>query len=197
MQMKNDCKARLRKELLAQRRNLDEMVKANHNACIINHLFSWTDYKNAGVVMIYLSMPDEPSTDAIITDALAKGKTVCVPRMLSTYGFMEAVKLRNLNHLVKSRLSIREPNPNETLVIEPARIDLVIVPGVVFDPAGNRIGMGAGYYDRFLTRAPRAIRLGLAWQFQVKPEVSAASHDIKMHYLLTERGLLQCSEGKM
>lgn len=197
MQMINDFKARLRKEVLAKRRNLDEIEKNNHNMCIKNHLFSWTGYKNASIIMIYLSMPDEPQTDAIITDALDRKKTVCVPRMLSTYGLMEAVELRNLNHLVKSRLGIREPNPNEVLAVEPDSIDLVIVPGVAFDPTGNRIGMGAGYYDRFLMQAPRAIRLGLAWRFQVKPRISVETHDIKMHYLLTETGLLQCTKGKM
>jgi 5-formyltetrahydrofolate cyclo-ligase len=195
--MTNDFKAKARKEMLSIRRNLDENTKKNYNTLLKNHLCSWIGYRHAKVIMVYLSMQDEPQTDEFIADALANEKIVCVPHTLSKYGLMEAVELRNLNHLVIGRLKIREPNPNEIIVVEPKTIDLIIVPGVVFDLSGNRIGMGAGYYDRFLLQAPQAIRLGLAWHFQVKPEIMTQSHDIKMHYLLTETGIFHCNKGKM
>lgn len=195
--MINDIKTQLRLEILSRRRSLDVEAKNFNSNCMKNHLRAWNIYQNAKSIMIYLSMYDEPQTDAIILDALQSGKKVCVPRMLSVYGQMEAVELRNFDHLVAGRLGIREPRPTDTAVLNPQNIDLILVPGVVFDTSGNRIGMGAGYYDRFLAQASQATLLGIAWQFQVESNITSEKHDVKMHYLLTETGILHCTKGKM
>lgn len=147
--------------------------------------------------MLYLAMADEPQTDAIIIDALKTDKTVCVPVLGQQYGIMEAAVISGLDDLVTGRLGLRMPDPACAKNIDPARIDLVFVPGVAFDREGNRLGMGAGYYDRFLTRALQALFVGMAWSFQVADAVPAATHDISMNYLLTEEGIFRCGKGKM
>lgn len=195
--MINDEKNQLRQEMLSKRRSLDAVVKRTNSNSMKNQLCAWNIYQNAKVIMIYLSMYDEPQTDAIILDALQKQKKVFVPRMLSVYGHMEAVEVHGLDQLATGRLGIREPSQNATVVVPPQSIDLILVPGVAFDVSGNRIGMGAGYYDRFLVQASQATLLGVAWQFQVKPNIPSEKHDVTMRFLLTETGILHCTKGKM
>ena len=85
------------------------------------------------------------------------------------------------------------PEPTSTEVAEPGAIDLVIVPGLAFDPEGNRLGYGAGFYDRFLTgwRAqhegnPRARTIGICFDFQVLVEIPITPHDVPVSMVLTD-----------
>ena len=149
-------------------------------------------FYRASVVMFYLAMADEPQTDIMINAALRQGKTVCVPRLRREYGLMDAVRITGLDSLRPGRFGLSEPPP-ENEVVSPERIELVTVPGVVFDCQGGRIGFGAGYYDRFLAAASRAVRVGVCWSVQVadKP-IEREPHDILMEYLLTEKSLKPC-----
>ena len=84
------------------------------------------------------------------------------------------------------------PKPDSEILGAGASLDLIVVPGVAFDRTGNRLGMGAGYYDRFFSRTSHSVRLGLAWDCQVVTAVPCEPHDIRMHYLLTETGIIAC-----
>ncbi|WP_122627183.1 5-formyltetrahydrofolate cyclo-ligase [Lucifera butyrica] len=190
-------KAQLRQELLKVRRSLESKDIERYSQLMGRHLFSWLDYQQANRVMIYLSTPDEPGTDDMIRHALQHGKTVCVPMMRAEYGLMDSAIIHDLADLQPGRLGIRSPKPERTTILAPAKIDLAIIPGVAFDIAGGRLGMGAGYYDRFLSLAGQAVFLGMAWRFQIKPTLPQDTHDVKMHYLLTEDGILTCRGGKM
>ncbi|MBP2649537.1 MAG: yqgN [Firmicutes bacterium] len=183
-----NLKQRLRRELLAKRRALAEDFVAEASRRIALSMLEWPVYQKAKTVMAYLAMPDEPCTNAIIDDALERGKQVCVPFMRQEYGFMDAARINGLDDLVVGRLNLKMPNPATCKLVRPDSIDLVIAPGVAFDVHGNRLGMGAGYYDRFLAKMPNVYRLGLAWSFQILPIVPYDEHDIRMHHLLTESG---------
>lgn len=190
-----EAKQRLRREMLAIRRSLSaEEIKKGSEA-IAAYFCAWPKYRAAGVVMFFLAMADEPQTAALIEDAWRAGKKVAVPLMGETYGFMEAAALDSWDCLVTGRLGLKMPDPAKTRRIDPAAIELVVVPGVAFDPAGRRLGMGAGYYDRFLPRAALACRMGLAWSAQIVPEVPVDEHDVRMEYLLTETGFRPLSGG--
>lgn len=84
------------------------------------------------------------------------------------------------------------PEPRAELpAAKPSSLDLILVPGVVFDERGGRIGMGAGYYDRYLARAPGALRVGFAFDFQVRKEsIPQAPWDAKMDLIVTEKRLI-------
>ena len=73
-------------------------------------------------------------------------------------------------------------------------MDLIIVPGIVFDVKGNRLGFGKGYYDRFLSPSAnfKAVKIGLAYEFQVVPKIDAQPHDITMDYIITEKRIIDC-----
>jgi 5-formyltetrahydrofolate cyclo-ligase len=67
--------------------------------------------------------------------------------------------------------------------------DFILTPLLAFDPAGNRLGYGAGYYDRTFAALPAAFRLGCAFAAQKFPHVPHTPHDIKLHAIATEAGV--------
>ena len=85
---------------------------------------------------------------------------------------------------------LREPVPNPELILPPHALDVILIPGIAFDRRGHRIGSGKGYYDRFLTRT-QAVRIGLAYDFQVIDRVPAEPHDVKMDWIVTESEMIE------
>lgn len=75
-------------------------------------------------------------------------------------------------------------------------MDLVFVPGVAFGRSGERIGMGAGYYDRYLIQAPQALRVAIALDDQIFPKLPQKSWDQSVHWIMTESLDLRLYEGK-
>jgi 5-formyltetrahydrofolate cyclo-ligase len=74
--------------------------------------------------------------------------------------------------------------------VEPSIIEVAVIPGTVFDRNGHRLGYGMGFYDRFLVRAPKAIRIGLAFSGQVVERLPTQAHDIHMDIIVTEEGVM-------
>ena len=157
MKISSHNKTNLRTELLLRRRKLDKNMIAAQSDNMAKQLFAWPYYQQAKVIMLFLSMFDEPQMVKIIEDSWSQGKTVCVPHMRKEFGVMDAAVIDNWSKLVKGRFNLLVPDPVTLKIINPELIDLIIVPGVGFDHSGNRLGMGAGYYDRFIPQAPQAI----------------------------------------
>lgn len=192
-ELKQEEKRLLRRDILARRRSLSEKEIAVKSQKILEHFRPWTSYQTCETIMLYLSMPDEVQTDLLIHDALQQGKRVCVPLLGEKYGEMSAVEIKSLEDLSVGKFGLRTPKSAEAKTIDPSLIDLVVVPAVVFDRQGNRIGMGAGYYDRFLAQVRvNTILLGLAFFCQIKENIVSEAHDIQMQWLLTEDGFLAC-----
>jgi 5-formyltetrahydrofolate cyclo-ligase len=145
--------------------------------------------------MFYVAMPDEAQTELLISDALKRGKRVYVPLLGEKYGEMSAAGIASLDELVVGKYGLKMPRRNKIIAVAPDAIDVIVVPGVAFDRSGNRLGMGAGYYDRFFPKTRCDVLLGLAWEFQVVEEVPGEVHDVRMQYLLTEEGFHTCCEG--
>ncbi|EGO64653.1 5-formyltetrahydrofolate cyclo-ligase [Acetonema longum] len=187
-----EAKQQLRRYMREERRRRSAQTVAAGSEQITAFFCSWPVYQKSAMVMFYLAMPDEPQTEQMIQDALGRHKRVCVPLLGEKYGEMTAAEITGLDDLVTGKLELKMPDPDKARIISPAAIDLVVVPAVAFDRSGNRLGMGAGYYDRFLPQTPQCIRLGLAWQFQLVDSLPAEKHDVRMQYLLNEGGFLSC-----
>ena len=102
---------------------------------------------------------------------------------------MTAVEIRSMaDARRKTAVGVLEPDTADP--VDPAEIDLVLVPGLGFGPAGQRIGRGAGFYDRFLAN-PRltAATCGLAFELQVIDGIPMGTHDVALHMLVTETGI--------
>lgn len=187
-------KQRLRTEMRQKRRNLlsEQMLLKSGQAA--NHFLSWPIYQKCATVMFYLAMPDEVQTECLIIAALNQGKRVCVPLLGEKYGEMSAAEITSLDDLLIGKYGLKMPDPAKTELISPEFIDLVIVPGVAFDRKGNRLGLGAGYYDRFLYESIHSVSVGMTYEFQIVDNLPCEEHDIKMQYLISEKGLWFCRE---
>ena len=140
-------KKTLRKETIAAMKQLPESVKTQADEELTQRLLELPAFQEAKTLATYLSFDHEVSTAGLIQAALQLGKRVCVPR---TYpqGRMEFVEY-DPDILEKTRFGLLEPNEKGKLV-DKSEIDLIHVPGLVFQSKGYRIGYGGGYSDRFL-----------------------------------------------
>ncbi|MFR6443994.1 5-formyltetrahydrofolate cyclo-ligase [uncultured Streptococcus sp.] len=140
-------KKTLRKETIAAMKELPESVKTQADEQLTQRILELPAFQEAKTLATYLSFDHEFSTAGLIQAALQGGKRVCVPR---TYpqGRMEFVEY-DPDILEESRFGLLEPN-EQGKVVDKAEIDLIHVPGLVFQSKGYRIGYGGGYYDRYL-----------------------------------------------
>ena len=126
--------------------------------------------------------------DLVLEAALAQGKTVAVPHIVSDTVFVP-VRLKHLQDFELDRYGIRSVRP-PLEVIKPEAFDLVLVPGVAFGRDGSRMGMGAGYYDRFLPQAKQAVVMGVAYDFLLQSSLPCDEHDVKMQCIVSESGII-------
>ena len=141
--MKNE----LRKTVLAQLTSQDPETKAKIDQYLLEQLIALPAYKDAQVIATYLSFPHEYDTSLLINQALKDGKRLLIPKTYKQ-GRMIFVDY-DPDNLVATSFGLMEPASD--LAVEKSEIDLIHVPGVVFNDEGFRIGYGAGYYDRFLS----------------------------------------------
>lgn len=188
-------KRQLRHDMLDKRRNFYASQTIAWDQQIVDHFRSWSVYQRCETIMFYVAMPDEAQTELLISDALKHGKRVYVPLLGEKYGEMSAAGITSLDELVVGKYGLKMPLRDKITAVAPDAIDVIVVPGVAFDRSGNRLGMGAGYYDRFFPKTRCGVLLGLAWGFQVVAEVPGEVHDVRMQYLLTEEGFHTCNAG--
>ena len=146
----------------------------------------------AHTVMVYVSFRSEVETAGLI-DELRRTHRVAAPRVADA-GRMDAMLLSD-QPLMRSRLGIMEP-PATAAVVEPAAIDAVLVPGLAFDAHGYRLGYGGGYYDRFLARCARALRIGLAFEAQMVESVRPHARDQPLDHVVTERRTIDAGSAR-
>ena len=185
-------KAQLRTKLLAKRRMLDKELIAIKSDKMAKQLYMWPSYQQAKVVMLFMSMPDEPQMMNIIEHAWRHGKTVCIPHMRQQFGLMDAARIDSIEGLVPGRFNIMVPDPTQLSLVDPGLIDLIAVPAVAYDYQGNRLGMGAGYYDRFIPHAIQAALIGVILSSQIVEKVPTGQYDQAVNYLLTEDAIIHC-----
>ncbi len=185
-------KSQLRKKIIQVRNNLTAAQVAEKSQNIAARLLDLEEYRRSRSIMTYLDFRNEVQTGDIIVKSLAAGKKVAVP-VTDTAGhrLIPSLLLNYPGDLQPGVWGIPEPGPQALRPLDPEELDLVIVPGVAFDTAGNRLGFGRGFYDRFLpTTGPGTVFAALAYEFQVLPDVCPGPHDIPVHIILTEDRLV-------
>ena len=184
-------KKELRRRMLTARRQLSAAERDQYSGQIVHRLTARTEYQKAACVFCYAAMTDEVQTQAILEQMLTDGKTVCLP-LITGKGVMEAVELPSMDALVTGEYGILTVRPEQRHLVDPARIDCVLVPGAAFARDGARLGMGGGYYDCFLPRAVRAQRLALAFSCQLTENIPMQERDCRMDAVLTENEWIDC-----
>lgn len=153
------------------------------------HLLGTT---SAQIIMIYMSFRTEVETTPLI-DALCSSYCLTAPRIDTDRQEIQA-HLLTREALVRSEFGILEPAPTAT-TIDPKAIDAVLVPGLTFDSNGYRLGYGSGYYDAFLPRCQKALRLGLCFELQLVDSVYPRIWDEPLHHVITEQRVIDTRYG--
>lgn len=183
--MSKEKKKTLRNKILKVRDSLNIKEKEIMDNRILNQLINYELYINAKSIFIYLSFGTEIDTNKIINKALEDKKEVYIPKIYKEDKSMKAIKLNSFKDLKKNSMGILEPIDDSNF-IEKEKIDLIIVPGVVFDFKGNRIGYGGGYYDRYLEPIKDVRnKVVLAYDLQIIDSIESEPHDITFDYIIT------------
>jgi 5-formyltetrahydrofolate cyclo-ligase len=180
-------KRRLRKKIRKLLAKQKEKERTEKSKKIKERLFSLSVFRKAKTIMFYVATDEEVDTRPIIREALRLGKEVVVPEIKPVSGELIASKIINVDKdLIKGLYGVYHPKKKFLRPVAPAEIDLVVVPGLAFDLEGNRLGRGAGYYDRFLKRLPAlTASIGLAFDFQIVENLPYLSPDVPVKEVLS------------
>lgn len=190
-------KAEARAVMKAKRSKLTESDKQVKDNAIFMSLINDSVFIDSKIIFIYVSFGKEVDTLRIINFALSNNKIVCVPKVIGKTGVMKALKIDSLENMGTSDYGILEPQDN-AVEISKDEIDLVLVPGLAFDLNGGRLGYGGGYYDRFLSKIRKdALKIGLAYDFQIVEEIYTEEFDILINGIISESGLKKWGTRKI
>ncbi len=179
-------KPAVRELLKARIRTLALPDRSKASRAIARRVLDLPEYSRARSVMLFVSMPAEVDTSDIAAHAWRHGKRVLVPVTNMSERSMEAVEIHSLQD-ARQRTPIGVMEPVGADPVDPATIDLVLVPGLGFGPAGERIGRGVGFYDRFLRRlGTGAVACGLGFELQVMDGIPMTPSDAPLDMLVTE-----------
>lgn len=186
-------KQRLREERLAAREALSEQERSVLDDRITQKLLATSEYVEATTVLTYVSVSSEVSTRMIIESALRDGKTVAVPRCLPGH-CLEFVAIASLEQLVAAPFNLLEPAKELPAVTEDQKNNSIcIVPALLVDTKGYRLGYGAGFYDRFLSTYPGK-KICLAYQQNLSQTMLPhTASDVAVDVVITESDVLTCS----
>lgn len=181
-------KAELRRTVLARRDALAPEERARRSAAIFATIGGLEAYRGARTVLAYHAFGSEPATGPFLSAVLAAGKTLVLPRVDRAARVLRLHRVGDPEaELEPGVWGIREPRPAVCPAIAVAEVDFVLVPGVVFDARGGRIGYGGGYYDRLLRGGPsRPHLVAAAFDVQVVPEVPMGPEDVRVDHVVTE-----------
>ncbi|MBF0947004.1 MAG: 5-formyltetrahydrofolate cyclo-ligase [Atopobium sp.] len=186
-------KQRLREERLAARETLSEQERCVLDNCITQKLLASPEYAEATTVLTYVSVSSEVSTRMFIERALCDGKTVAVPRCLPGHR-LEFVAIASVEQLVAAPFNLLEPAKELPALTEDQKNNSIcIVPALLVDTKGYRLGYGAGFYDRFLSTYPGK-KICLAYQQNLSREMLPhTAFDVAVDMVITESNVLTCS----
>ena len=178
--MTSQTKQDFRERILTLLRNQKEEERLIKSLSIKDKLFANDDFQNAKTVLFYASFDGEVNTFNMIKEAREYGKRVALSRVNANSKDIIPILWNEAEDLETDPFGIQQPSDKKINRLEFDDLDVIIVPGVAFDKDNHRLGRGAGYYDRFLSRVSSNVpSIGLAFDFQCVDSIPQLSdHDI-------------------
>lgn len=184
----------LRQEVASNRKNESRESVGNKSIAITQRVINLESFIKGRAIMCYMDFKNEVMTKYIIDHCFEKGKRVILPLVDKVDGVRQIVPYEIIDverDVSPGTFGILEPKKDSAKIFNPEEIDLVIVPGVAFDIHKNRVGFGAGLYDRFLnTVKPDCPKVGIAFEFQIYESVPVEEHDIPLDFIITEERII-------
>ena len=169
--------------------SFDSSKKEEIEHSFLKTLFSSSLWKESQCIGVTLSNSLEWQTRGIIQKAWQEKKQVCVPKTIPSLKQMAFYELTGYAQIEPGHFGMDEPVPSKTQKITKEEIDLLFVPGLMYNQKGYRVGFGGGYYDRFLMDFPGET-IAMLHTKQLDASLPVENHDIPVSYLLTEKGFL-------
>ncbi len=146
----------------------------------------------ARTVMTYLDIGSEVRTRRYLPELWQLGKKLVVPYCMARE--LRLFHLKNMDELSPGTWQILEPKPewreHAERHVDTAELDLIVVPGLAFDRYGGRLGLGKGYYDRFLLHIrPDAVKIAPAFECQLVDKIPLLPHDVRVDMVVTENAV--------
>ncbi len=185
----------IRKQYIDIRNGLDKQRGLQYSQSIAGRLAELECVLQAVNVMCFVSFGSEVYTHSVIKDWLLEGKNVfvpCIESALDGVRRMHAVKIRDFGELSKAgSYGIPEPPLVQGNIAAPESLDVIVVPGSVFDLDKNRLGYGGGFYDKYLAGvSDKCKKIGVCYDFQVIEHIPHDEHDIPLDMLVTEKRII-------
>ena len=180
-------KAAQRKAGIAARRALSDNERTHSNAALCARIMALDCFKKAENIRLYAAFGGEADLSALAVEAARQGKTLAYP--VCGEGFSLTAAVPGPDGWEVGTYGIRTPILSRSEILRPDQLDLVLVPCTAFDTACRRVGMGKGYYDRYLPRCTRAVKLGVAFEAQQVDAAAVDAYDEKLDGFVTEGGL--------
>lgn len=184
-----ELKKQLRQRFLQERNALGEAFQRSASAAICTHISAWDVFQHSNIVLAYLPMRGEVDLVHLLNDY--PDKAWHLPRILPD-GEMRFHQY-DPKRLVRHRYGMLEPDASLPIV-QPEQVELVLTPGLAYDQQGYRLGYGGGFYDRFLSKVPDCVTLGVTFQALVQTRLPHGRLDVRVQYLVTEAGLTSLAE---
>lgn len=180
-------KAAQRKAGIAARRALSAEARAEANAALCARLAALPCFLQAQTILAYAAFGGEADLAALLAETQRLGKRVAFP--ICGEGFSLTAAVPAPDGWEVGAYGIRTPILAKSQILAPDELDLVLVPCTAFDAACRRVGMGKGYYDRYLPRCTRAVRLGVAFEVQRVAFAAVDEHDQRLDGYVTDGGI--------
>ncbi|MBI5057870.1 MAG: 5-formyltetrahydrofolate cyclo-ligase [Nitrospirae bacterium] len=208
-------KKALRERLLKKRNRIGLQEKKVKEAAIRKRLYASADFKKAKSMLFYASFRSEVDTMTCIAHTLKLKKNVVLPRVENKKEMLRLFAINNISEIEPGYMGIPEPVIRTASERKLNDIDIVIVPGAGFDKNGNRLGYGAGYYDKLFSgirdqgsgvrkeklipnpQPPKPVLIALAFEEQIASEIPSEKHDVKMDRIITEKRTIVCRKKEI
>jgi 5-formyltetrahydrofolate cyclo-ligase len=186
--MSDSGKSAIRKQLRERLNAMSEAERHAKSVAACGLIAASPEFAAARCIMLYLSTPTEVDTAPLALRAWQQSKTIVVPKVSWDQRRMLPVEITSLRDGLTTTGPVREPIAGTPMPVD--LIDMVIVPGVGFTPAGKRIGRGMGFYDRFLAQPEFVgVSCGLAFEDQIVDDLPTLDHDMSLSMLASDRGV--------
>lgn len=177
-------KMELRKDMKMLLKNMTEEDYCKYSSEIKEKLISSHQWYEAKTIGITISTDREVDTRLIIEEGWKQNKTIVVPKCIPEKKQLVFYKITSFSEVEDSFYSLKEPITAITSQVDKANIDLIIVPGLIYDKEGYRVGFGGGYYDRYLKNY-HGDTIALAFKFQITGHVPKEDHDIPVGKIIS------------
>lgn len=187
-------KTELRKQMRSRLQAMSAEDRLARSREASGYLIENALWQQASHICLFINYGAEINTGFLLQSAWEHGKHVYLPKCRpDEAGMMDFYLCRGMDDLQLGLFGIQEPRAEIACaahaLVSP---DLIIIPGLAFSLKGQRLGKGAGYYDRFMGAEPyrASTRVGFAYSLQIVDEVPVDAWDLPLHYLCTDSGLV-------